>query len=275
MTTDRDLPVTQDELHAFVDGEVPPDRRAAVEAWLARHPEDAARVAEWRKQAEAIRERYAQVPSEPVPARLQLDAVTRVATRRTGSMRAIAATFAGTAFLAGIVAGWMAHGASAAKPSASELLNTEALSAHQLYIAEVRHPIEVQAGEQHLIPWLSRRVGTAVRAPDLEAFSLKLLGGRLLPGPIGPAAMFMYESPSGERYTFYCSKSQAPRTALRYRSAEGIAAVQWTESDIGYVVSGPADRARLLQIAQTAYEQMDSRPPTRSSASSLDANRGG
>ncbi len=92
-----------------------------------------------------------------------------------------------------------------------DVLKSEALSAHKLYIAEVRHPIEVRAGEQHLVPWLSRRVGTALRAPDLESFSLKLLGGRLLPGPIGPAALFMYESPTGERYTFYCSKSQAPR----------------------------------------------------------------
>jgi anti-sigma factor RsiW len=42
---DRDSPVTQDELHAYVDGEIQADRRGAVEAWLASHPEDAVRVA--------------------------------------------------------------------------------------------------------------------------------------------------------------------------------------------------------------------------------------
>ena len=51
---DRDLPVTADELHAYVDGVLPQDRRAAVEAWIATHPEDAARVAEWQAQATAI-----------------------------------------------------------------------------------------------------------------------------------------------------------------------------------------------------------------------------
>jgi anti-sigma factor RsiW len=178
----------------------------------------------------------------------------------------VAAAAAVAAFVAGAAAGWVAHSASAPAASPLELLNSEALSAHKLYIAEVRHPIEVRAGEQHLLPWLSRRVGTSLRAPDLESYSLKLLGGRLLPGPIGPAALFMYETPSGERYTFYCSKSPAPRTALRYHATEGVAAVQWVESDIGFVVSGPANRDRLLQIAQTAYEQMDIRPPaTRSS----------
>ena len=41
--------ISEDELHAYVDGELPADRRGAVEAWLASHAEDAARVAAWRK----------------------------------------------------------------------------------------------------------------------------------------------------------------------------------------------------------------------------------
>ena len=268
---DRDSPVTADELHAYVDGEIPADRRGAVEAWLAAHPDDAARVAAWRAQADAIRARYGAIATEPVPARFDLDKLARSGR----SWRTAAAVAAAIAFLVGAVAGWVAHSASATGPSPFDILNAEALGAHKLYIAEVRHPIEVRAGEQHLLPWLSRRVGTSLRAPDLEAFSLKLLGGRLLPGPVGPAALFMYESPTGERYTFYCSKSQAPRTALRYHPAEGVAAVQWIESDIGYVVSGPANRDRLLQIAQTAYEQMESRTPTRSSANQLISRRRG
>ena len=97
------------------------------------------------------------------------------------------------------------------------------------------------------MPWLSKRVGTNLRAPDLKEYSLKLLGGRLLPGPIGPAALFMYESPTGERFTLYCSRSKTPRTALRYQSGGDVAAMHWVESEIGYVVSGPADRDRLAE----------------------------
>ena len=63
-----------------------------------------------------------------------------------------------------------------------ETFPNDALAAHRLYIGEVRHPIEVRAAEAHLLPWLSRRLGTTVRAPDLTAFDLTLLGGRLLPG---------------------------------------------------------------------------------------------
>jgi len=266
---DRDSPVTTDELHAHVDGVLAADRHAAVEAWLAAHPEEAAHVAAWRAQAEAIRARYGAVASEPVPQRFDLERLTRP--RR--SWRAVAAAALVAALIGGAV-GWLAHGVSATAQSALEQFSAEALNAHKLYIAEVRHPIEVRAGEDHLIPWLSRRVGATLRAPNLEAYSLKLLGGRLLPGPNGPAALFMYETPAGERYTFYCSRSNTPRTALRYNAAGDAAAVLWVESDIGYVVSGPAERDKLIEIAQSAYREMESRAPTRSTENGVMWRRG-
>jgi anti-sigma factor RsiW len=172
---DRELPVTADELHAYADGLLPPDRRAAVETWLAAHPNDAAEVAEWRAQADAIRARYGAVVSEPVPARLDPD---RLVQPRLNWRAVAVATI--LAAVVGAAAGWIAHGVSASSQPGFELLSAEALAAHKLYVAEVRHPIEVGAGEDHLLPWLSRRVGATLRAPNLEAYSLKLLGGRLL-----------------------------------------------------------------------------------------------
>jgi anti-sigma factor RsiW len=255
--TDNSSPVTEDELHAYVDGELRADRRGAVEAWLAAHPEDAALVAAWRTQAEAIRARYGAVADAAVPERLKLDRILRKDRRWIG----VAAAAAIAAFFVGGAAGWVARGASAAAPGAFEQLTQEALSAHKLYIGEVRHPIEVGATESHLLPWLSRRVGTTLRAPDLAPFDLKLLGGRLLPGVAGPAALFMYETKNGERVTFYCSKLNEPSSALRYSESGKVAAVRWVENGYGWVVSGPADEARLKTIALTVYEQFENRPP--------------
>jgi anti-sigma factor RsiW len=267
--TDRDSPVTADELHAYVDGMLPADRKGAVEAWLASHPEDAARVAEWHALAEVVRDRYGAVAEEPVPARFDLAKLARP--RMPWRAIAAAAVLAATA---GSIAGWVGRAASTPAPSSVEIITAEALSAHRLYIAEVRHPVEVRAAEQHLIPWLSKRVGTNLRIPDLKEYSLKLLGGRLLPGPIGPAALFMYEGPTGERFTIYCSRSKKARTALRYQSGGEVAAMHWVESEIGYVVSGPDDRDRLAKIAQTAYEQMEN-PPARGAAFPLISRRKG
>jgi len=56
--TDRTIPVTEDELHAYVDGELPAERRNDVEAWLHAHPDDAERVQSWRAMAETLHARW-------------------------------------------------------------------------------------------------------------------------------------------------------------------------------------------------------------------------
>lgn len=256
---DRETTVTEGELHAYVDGELAADRRAAVEAWLAAHPDDAARVASWTAQGDAVRARYGAVAAEPVPARFNLD---RLARRGSGKWRAIAAVAVVLAFVGGSAAGWFGRAAwdNAALPAKAVI--TDAIDAHRLYIAEVRHPIEVPADASHLIPWLSRRVGSSIRAPDLASFGLKLLGGRLLPTPSGPAALFMYEGSSGDRFTLYCARSAVPQTALHYNAAGPVAAFYWTDGEMAFVVSGPADRERLLGVAESSYKQLEGRART-------------
>jgi anti-sigma factor RsiW len=254
---DRDWAVSDDELHAYVDGELSVDRRKVVEAWLSGHPDDAARVAGWRAHAELIRVRYGGIARNPVPERFDLDRLARA--ERKWTWFAAAAVVA--AFLVGGATGWVGRGALvAASAPVPQMVAAEALDAHKLYVAEVRHPIEVPAEASHLIPWLSRRVGSTLRAPDLAPFGLKLMGGRLLPGKAGkPAAMLMYETASGDRYTLYCARAAAPETALHYNAAGQVAAVYWVDGDVGFVVSGPADREHLIKIAQAAYEQLDRR----------------
>ena len=119
------------------------------------------------------------------------------------------------------------------------------------------HPVEVAGSEQaHLVQWLSKRLGYDVRAPDLGPIGLKLVGGRLLPGASGAgAALLMYEGPSGERFTIYCARAQSPETALRYQAAGSVAAFYWVDDNRGFVVAGPADRDRLLKVAQSVYDQ--------------------
>src|SRR5207245_11553885 len=71
--SDPKIPVTEDELHAYVDNELPAERRGDVEAWLAAHPDEAERVRSWRSMAEMLHARYDAVANEPVPERLELE----------------------------------------------------------------------------------------------------------------------------------------------------------------------------------------------------------
>ncbi len=255
---DRDSPVTEDELHVYVDGELPHDRLGAVEAWLASHPEDATRIAAWRAQADAIRARYSALVKEPVPERLALDRITR----RGRLWTAIAAAASVAAFVVGGITGWVARGAPVAPPSTYELFTTEALEAHKLYVGEVRHPVEVPGIERaHAVQWLSKRLNTALSVPNLEEIQLKLVGARLLPGPTGPAAFVMYEGPSGERFTLYCGTTTAGQTAMRYHEGPKTAAFYWVDRDLAYVMSGPADRELLLKVSKATYDQIENKTP--------------
>jgi anti-sigma factor RsiW len=260
--TDRDQMISEDELHAYVDGELPADRRGAVEAWLTTHADDAARVAAWRKQAELIQARYGGVASEKVPARLGF---ARLARRHRVRWMAAAAAAALAVFAAGGAAGWTVRGLETQSSSDLPRFTADALEAYRLYVVEVRHPVEVPGDQRpHLVEWLSKRVGSPLRAPELDRLGLKLVGGRLLPGPTGASAFFMYEAPSGERFTLYCGHTSDQQTALRYTSGNQNAAYYWVDQNLAYVLSGPAERDKLRDIAQAAYDQIDSsRSPPR------------
>ncbi|MEX0752317.1 MAG: anti-sigma factor [Xanthobacteraceae bacterium] len=252
---DNDLPVTEEELHAFVDGELPPDRHEAVEAWLAAHPEDAARVGAWRAQSQAIRSRYRDIAAQPVPDRLKFERLRRAEMSR--KVMAAAALIA--VFLLGGALGWIARGTPPNAQDEFATLTAQALEAYKLYVVEVRHPVEVPGSEaDHLSQWLSKRVGHPLRAPNLEPLGLKLVGGRLLPTKSGAAAaFFMYENTSGDRYTIYCARSKTPNTAMHYNAAEKASTVYWVDGNVAYVVSGAAERKRLWQVARAAYEQIE------------------
>jgi anti-sigma factor RsiW len=252
--TDRDH-VSEEELNAYVDNELPADRRSAVEAWLASHADDAARVAAWRKQAELLCHRYGHLEYETPPTRFNLD---RLARRRYGALAAVAACVA--AFTIGLATGWTVHAIETERPSDLARFTNDALLAYRLYTVEVRHPVEVPGDQRpHLVEWLSKRVGSPLHPPELDKQGLKLVGGRLLPGPTGPSAFFMYENTSGERFTLYCGRVSDGETALRYTTGGQNAAYYWVDQNLAYVLSGPMEPGKLREIAQAAYDQIDRR----------------
>src|SRR5262249_37798086 len=109
----------------------------------------------------------------------------------------------------------------------------------------------------HLQQWLTKRCGWNVRAPELDSAGLKLVGGRLLPGPTGAASFLMYESASGERFTVYTAKASTEATQMRYTSQNNEGALFWAGRGVGYVVRGGTDRERLSQVARLVYDQAE------------------
>src|SRR3982074_3006668 len=107
--TDPNISITEDELHAYVDNELPAERRGDVEAWLAAHPEDAERAHALRTVAGAVDAGSCGGAGGAGARRLESGRLVRQP--RKWMAGAIAAAL--LAFIAGGGVGWMAHGAAA------------------------------------------------------------------------------------------------------------------------------------------------------------------
>jgi anti-sigma factor RsiW len=254
-------PVNEHDLQAYADANLPEERRAAVAAWLAAHPEDAERIESYRQLAEELRSTYEGVLAEPVPERLER-ALRPERTRRF----AMVAAWLVLGVALGAFAGWQLHGMQRVAVSASDGASSmarRAAVAHATYSPEVRHPVEVGADQEaHLVAWLSKRLGTQLRAPKLEGVGYSLVGGRLLPGEQGPVAHFMYQCNRGTRVTLYVRSDMGSNrsTAFRYSREGTVGVFYWVDGRSGYALSsGDISKEDLLNVANAAYQQLN--PP--------------
>lgn len=271
---DDALPPGEAELHAWVDGRLPPDARARVRERLRTDPAAAERVAQWSAQRRALRGLADAWPLDPTPPDLT-GIVRRAAAERrwrAGLPQAAAAVLllvlgAGGGYEWGRRSAAAPHWA-AAVPAASSAAVPEfarqAGVAFAVYSPEKRHPVEVGAAEQaHLVQWLSRRLGRPLKVPELADRGYALLGGRLLPGepgsPGAPRAQFMYENADGDRLTLYVAVfepgSEPAAAEFRLLQQPGRTTLYWVDGSFGYALSAtPA--TELAPLAQRVHAQL-------------------
>ena len=253
-------PISEADLQAYADGLLSEERRKAVDAWLASRPEESERVAAYRRLASEVRAAYATMLSEPVPPRLAQAASRQLRWRRV----AVVAGWIALGVVVGAPAGWYSRPERTVTqlvPDTS-IFARRAAVAHATYSPEVRHPVEVGADEeQHLVTWLSKRLGTKVRVPKLDEAGMSLVGGRLLPGENGPVAQFMYQSSNGRRLTLYVrtEASKNRETAFRYARENNVGVFYWIDRDCGYALaSADLSKDELLRLANLVYKQLES-----------------
>ncbi|MCZ4303292.1 anti-sigma factor [Zoogloeaceae bacterium G21618-S1] len=242
-------------LHAFADGQLDATEHAEMAQWLATHPEAAAQVAEWQSQSAAMHAAYDPVLDEPVPAHL-------LATARSGATGSRWGMAAAIGWLAiGLFGGFIAgRNTDTASMTMAQLpLARQAAIAHAVYAPEVRHPVEVGADQRdHLLGWLSKRLGHPIVAPALEPLGYQLVGGRLLSGESGPGALLMYEDGSGERLTLFVSAdTDENATAFRFAEHDKVNVFYWVDAGYGYALSGTLPRERLLTVATSVYRALN------------------
>ncbi len=278
-TTDMPSGAAEDDLHAWVDGRLGDAARESVDEQLSSDMQARATADAWAAQRDQLRALHLNI-DDAMPAGLL------AAARSADAVRARAARswrFAGLAasVLLAFSLGWLGRaawppaigtgssGINAANGGISALENAhefarDAAIAHAVYTPEVRHAVEVGAAQQeHLVQWLSKRLGQQLKVPMLQQRGFELVGGRLLPGEGGARAQFMFQNAAGTRLTLYIgavaeesADASAKETAFRFMQDGGVPRFYWVDEGTGYALSGNLPRAGLLDVADDVYRQL-------------------
>jgi len=251
----NDFLIREEELQQYIDGRLPVERIVAFEALLAQSPAAAEQVRRGRELTRLCHTEFDSVLNEAVPPHL-----TAAATNRTLPWLAIAASAACLAI--GGSVGWMAHGELVPRQIVVQVppVYREAAIAHVVYTKEVRHPVEVTDDQhEHLVTWLSKRLGTKLKVPNLHDAGYDLMGGRGLPSGSGYGAQFMYQDAKGKRLTLYVSNDKKGNvdTAFRYAQEGPVGVFYWIDGNFGYALSGEMERDKLLAVADNVYKQLN------------------
>lgn len=250
--------VPEQELHAFLDGQLDGPRHDRIAAAVASEPELAQRVEQLRRLVDVMHAAYDSVLDEPVPPEM-LRTVIDHGRSPLLRMAAVAAWMTIGGVIGGLIVG-NSKMSPFTEVTAERPLPREAAYAHAVYVPEVRHPVEVGADERaHLNAWLSKRLAAPVVAPDIREAGYQLVGGRLLPDAGRPAAQFMYEDAHGTRITLYVrgDSERARDTALRHTQDGNIGIVYWLDGSLAYALAGNIDRAQLQHVAEEMYRALN------------------
>jgi anti-sigma factor RsiW len=276
-TMDQKTPqsLTEDECHMLVDGHLSESGRMVLEQRLAQDPASQATVDQWRRQRDALRRLHLRVLDEPVPPTL-----LAAARRSTDSQQVINQWWRWGGMAAGVVLafglGWFSNtawygeglplssGHTLAKALTPRDFARQASLAHAAYAPEVRHPVEVAAAEQdHLVQWLSKRVGKPLKIPKLGSEGYELVGGRMLPGESGARAQFMFQNAAGTRITLYLGAmnptsagAHTRETAFHFATDGPVPSFYWVDQGFGYALTGPVSRDVLMKLAEAVYRQL-------------------
>ena len=243
-------PITEGDLLAYVDGQLPAMRRVEVEAHLARHPDDAAQVMADLRDRDALRAAYAPAPGAG-PDRLRAGArrIDRaLAWQRVGARLRRAAVIV---VLVG--AGWLAHteigtfgvpetAASTVDPALVE----EALQARQAVLVRARAASQRPSGAYDRA---DLEAATGLALPDLPA-DWRVRDVQVFPTRTGTGIEVSLTAVGLGDLSLFATRGTASAAGAGAvaRSEDGGTAT-WQSGRTAYALSGPRDGSGLQDAA--------------------------
>ncbi len=245
---------TEYELHAYIDDELAPDRRAEVAAILRQNPALAARVAAYESDRDLLLQALDGILKDPIPPgwTARIEAVTaprrRVVPKILMTRRfAIAASVALAASVT-VAVRWQW------RDNATILAEAEAARDGHLdgRIAK-GDPLPEPAKRDAL---LQETLGMKVRAPDLSRFGFQLVRIDLYVRFGSGAAQLGYADPAGRSLTIFVRPSDGVVQFDIIRRGDTHVCI-WQDDVVGAVITARVSSAEMLRIASSAYTSLN------------------
>ncbi|QVW21490.1 anti-sigma factor [Pseudomonas hormoni] len=244
------MPPSERDLHAYVDHQLNDDDRRLVETFLAGNVEMSAQVRAWQQDAQQLRAALSGALQQPANPDLDPTLIRQRLKRQSRRHLASAAVLLIAVSIGGI-SGWQAREMtliSAAAPMA------DAMQAYRLFAQQGMLPADYKVSDDgDMQGWLDRYFTQAHRLPDLSGAGFKPVSGRLLSTEQGPAAMVVYEDPSGHKVSFYV-RPPGPKNFLLPRGSRSDGELQaeyWSGGGYNYAMVSPTDTPTAKMLKQT------------------------
>jgi anti-sigma factor RsiW len=252
--------ITDDDLHAYVDGVLAPDRRRIIEAYLAQHPAQQRRIAGWQAKSDELRSTLSCIIEEPLPPELTLTHLLATQRRRSFSGFGQQLRVAAGLLLAlgiGATTGWFGRSG----------INSQTTSGNDTGIAALRletnaaykvfsNPLFSNMKQSRAAPETSdhtllRALGAKFKVPDLTPAGFSVDRIAWVATTHGPAAVVMYGSSEGKRLLLLVRKMDVPASSDRMSEAHlnGHSQFTWISHGVGFSVASTGTPTTVHHIA--------------------------
>jgi anti-sigma factor RsiW len=254
-------PVIDEDLHAFVDRQLAPDRRTVVERHLQDHADTAGRVSAYTAQREALRAALAGPANEPIPARLDVHRLLQKRQSERQIRSQVVWRMAATVVLAvglGGAGGWGLHvGYDRLGQRQVDTFGQQAAAAYLTLAQATPEPLQV-ASIDNLSTSVSKALGVPVEFHDTAAAGYTLISGWVLPAAKGQGVQLAFRDVQDNKViTMYLEgRPGAKETPFRRVAGSAVPTVAWEDDDLACAISGPVDPARLEEVGRRIYDAL-------------------
>ncbi len=252
--------VTEQDLHALVDGELDGEGYRAVIAHLAARPDATERLNSFLHQQgklAALREQLSDL--EPLPDERTEALVQSLAGAVRHQQRVRRSLVSSGLALTLVVGLWSLWGPSPRLvaehlpwPSSLSSDSPQVLFGRDPY--RVAQPAVAEAGES-TFAWLDQQLAAhAMQRPDFSAYGLRFIGGNALQSGDTPAVRLIYEDEAGEAVFLFVGSAGGSGDVALTLVPEGHVSLSWRRGALVFALIGPKESEQLLAAMRGAGE---------------------